>query len=986
MNEKEFELLFGNVLGGMLNDEKYSGIIKNEAFKRSYLKLCEVARNVYKIITTGNEESRLDNEFAERRIENFKKELDRFNRSINNRLNDGEYTEIYTELKGQFEEIIRKFDEKIEEINNKIIEGEITNPEPEDLEITVDVNDGMFADYDMNNDPEFEEKQYMDLFPSGKPKATDVIQTKENACFLLAPLASLAESNPSFIENMIQDNHDGTVTVKFFAQKGNERVPYNVKVEKTKTVMDGKSAPWANLIEKAYGVSGLYQSQGQYPENPQQSAYKSFGSLIDGGAPQSFIDCIIPSGINKVNADIHNEISDSNTIDDAFEKLKSSLLAARKQNQAIFLHTDYHVISVTNVEEVDGKVMVSYYDQLMKSSIQNSVFTVDLKDIFDGRFKIDTNPVKNIQLCSLEASGKRADMQEIYVSEIPKAILAKNNVVNYDAFKTRIASEFVKKYGFDKVQGKNEKADLSNSTSILYYATKGKVMDDFFKDLYNGYSKNNMTLGQLLEELKNPESEIINKTKEAYTNGIMTDTQSNYLSEDVKKIVLDGFNPALKKVVEEPKVEENEEIDEQEPEIIENKELSDKTIIQDNVINETKEEAKQQKEEIKQSKKQEENQLDVEDDVFEVSAFEKLKKEVEAESKKEVIPPKENFQVEMPKEIGPEIKEIKPEVIKEVVKSEEQIKQVEPKKEVPVILANDSEKKAERTEVNEIKTSERISDVSDSNVMPEINTSFTKEQEIDGSYIEEQEVNLPEEKVVTNSEYKDPEGIDYFERDREMLDNAVKELENARTLTNSSEYNNIIKSIKALNKESRPGILQTISPEQAHAFKLKKIGDLIDKYLEHKSVDGVKPNVRNKLLAVQKLNENISIKLNAMNVKSFSMMDGTSIDMSHREYQYSNMYNAIQNEKIKNKVSAPKTEAQYDEIVNTIAEKGVHSSTEAVKHVDECMAQIVLRAALVGKSDEYINGLKQVQGLFNGKEIEAPEIKKDNAIRSAGMI
>lgn len=106
------------------------------------------------------------------------------------------------------------------------------------------------------------------LFSGGPPKISDIRQNHRRCdCYLLGGLAGalMRDGGWSKIEDIMQDNGDGTVTVRLPAE--------DVTVQKTRIVTeDGYDAfnsgeDWVNLLEKAIAVSSLTR------ENPDQRKF-----------------------------------------------------------------------------------------------------------------------------------------------------------------------------------------------------------------------------------------------------------------------------------------------------------------------------------------------------------------------------------------------------------------------------------------------------------------------------------------------------------------------------------------------------------------------------------------------------------------------------------------------------------------------------------------------------------------------------------------
>lgn len=119
------------------------------------------------------------------------------------------------------------------------------------------------AAYRDRKDGPLKKQQFTGPVFNGRPKMNDVNQQELGDCYVLAPLAACAATNPKIIEEMLKDNGDGTFDVRLFVD-GKERietVDRDLYVdEEGKPVYcrgDEPSTPdemvmWAALIEKAF--------------------------------------------------------------------------------------------------------------------------------------------------------------------------------------------------------------------------------------------------------------------------------------------------------------------------------------------------------------------------------------------------------------------------------------------------------------------------------------------------------------------------------------------------------------------------------------------------------------------------------------------------------------------------------------------------------------------------------------------------------------
>lgn len=98
----------------------------------------------------------------------------------------------------------------------------------------------------------------VNLYPFGHPSPADVVQHNLSNCCFLAVLGSLAQSYPSFIENIIIHNQDDTYTVKMYDPMGNQldvsvTPSFYYTADNKVGGVTGKDGvhTWASVMEKA---------------------------------------------------------------------------------------------------------------------------------------------------------------------------------------------------------------------------------------------------------------------------------------------------------------------------------------------------------------------------------------------------------------------------------------------------------------------------------------------------------------------------------------------------------------------------------------------------------------------------------------------------------------------------------------------------------------------------------------------------------------
>jgi hypothetical protein len=128
------------------------------------------------------------------------------------------------------------------------------------------------------------------LFPS-PPTAADIKQLNLGDCYLQAVLISIATQNPAHLNQMMRDNGDGSISVRFYAvDETNPQAPAfaaeDIRVEKslpetaTGQALYQGGAIWARLMQKAFAA--FAQRHGQYGVAYQPSRGAGFSQIVSG--------------------------------------------------------------------------------------------------------------------------------------------------------------------------------------------------------------------------------------------------------------------------------------------------------------------------------------------------------------------------------------------------------------------------------------------------------------------------------------------------------------------------------------------------------------------------------------------------------------------------------------------------------------------------------------------------------------------------------
>ena len=140
-----------------------------------------------------------------------------------------------------------------------------------------------------NNDLKYDDRTDAKIYPlfPHYPQKADVVQVGLGDCYLLAAVVSVVDKKPKHFLDHMQDNKNGTVTVRLYDDVNK---PRDITVSKNVVVKtDGGSdafaagALWVKILEKAYVVAGYVGAQDDVmPENTKRNygmAEGGFGSV-----------------------------------------------------------------------------------------------------------------------------------------------------------------------------------------------------------------------------------------------------------------------------------------------------------------------------------------------------------------------------------------------------------------------------------------------------------------------------------------------------------------------------------------------------------------------------------------------------------------------------------------------------------------------------------------------------------------------------------
>jgi len=158
--------------------------------------------------------------------------------------------------------------------------------------------------------------------------------------------------------------------------------------------------------------------------------------------------------------------------------------------------------------------------------------------------------------------------------------------------------------------------------------------------------------------------------------------------------------------------------------------------------------------------------------------------------------------------------------------------------------------------------------------------------------------------------------------------------------------------------------------EKLFANQLTSIYSKVDKYLDHKSKDGVNKNAYKKLYAVEKTSMMLKDVMKDFGDKQVTI-GSTQLNLSNIAVDYKQQA-ALYNEKFDTKMPAPKQESRktYEDsaIMYMAKNEGKLSPNltkgkicDVIENVDTCMCKIILKAQKNNQSLKAINTLKDLR-------------------------
>ena len=384
------------------------------------------------------------------------------------------------------------------------------------------------------------------IFPH-EPRMTDLEQRDNGCCYMYSGLSEVARLYPQKIKDMIKDNGDGTATVRFFATKESitgekYHFPVYVRVDKTMPAFNSDlrfahTCFWANLIEKAYTMSGLHLTHDQPesfpidPSLPQNADWKPRYSQIEGGLPSNFLETILgdegtAQSINcptQLELEIDKKIADwgfkvvskseefFNQISSALDKGLPITCGSKKGAKSIQGQHAYSVIGAYPTDDVPPKYIIRLKNPWTGKSNSTLHNGTEYVQTLWGNSTIWVNVEDGIFDLKLEDFIKDCDRISVNGNET-LVNTPKMEVEGYNITSKKDLTEFEKKHitadeMTDLIKVYNDLYDSMISTDFIFsrdsdaYKNLIDGMKEFRHNLAQSFGKNKAELKKLTKPL-----------------------------------------------------------------------------------------------------------------------------------------------------------------------------------------------------------------------------------------------------------------------------------------------------------------------------------------------------------------------------------------------------------------------------------------------------------------------------------------------------